>query len=157
DLGNSLVTGAAGFIGSHLVEALLRTGERVIGLDNFDEFYSADIKHRNIAEAGRDERFTLVEGDIREEGLVEGLLREYDINIVYHLAARAGVRPSIENPLLYQSVNVEGTTMVLDAMRQVGCRRLLMASSSSVYGNNRSVPFRESDSVDRPISPYAAT
>lgn len=152
-----LVTGAAGFIGSHLVEALLQRGCFVAGVDNFDHFYNPAIKRRNLERASASESFRFVEGDIRDLPLIENLLSEHRISTVVHLAARAGVRPSIEQPLLYQSVNLEGTSVVLEAMRRTNVRRLLFASSSSVYGNNRSLPFRESDRVDHPISPYAAT
>jgi UDP-glucuronate 4-epimerase len=152
-----LVTGAAGFIGSHLVEALLRRGSQVIGLDNFDDFYDPAIKRRNIQWAATQPNFRLVEGDVRDAGLLEDLFAGNAIDCVFHLAARAGVRPSIANPLLYQSVNVEGTSILLETMRRHGVKRLMFASSSSVYGNNPSVPFRETDNVDRPISPYAAT
>lgn len=151
-----LVTGAAGFIGSNLVDALLADGVEVIGLDNFDDFYDPAVKRRNIEGALDNGRFRLVEGDIRDLALMTELLSN-GVDTVVHLAARAGVRPSIQDPLLYQSVNVEGTTVLLEAMRRVGVKRLLFASSSSVYGNNPDVPFRESDNVDRPISPYAAT
>jgi UDP-glucuronate 4-epimerase len=152
-----LVTGAAGFIGSSLVDALIAGGASVIGLDNFDAFYDPAIKRRNVLSASADPAFRMIEGDIRDLGLVEDILRSEHIDCVIHLAARAGVRPSIEHPVLYQSVNVEGTTVVLEAMRRAGVGRMLFASSSSVYGNNPSVPFRESDNVDRPVSPYAAT
>lgn len=152
-----LVTGAAGFIGSHLVEALLARGCRVVGLDNFDPFYDPAIKRGNIERALMSSAYRLVEGDIRDRDLVEDLMRSERFDTVVHLAAKAGVRPSIEDPLVYQSVNVEGTNVVLEAMRATGLRRLLFASSSSVYGNQKSVPFRESDNVDYPISPYAAT
>jgi UDP-glucuronate 4-epimerase len=152
-----LVTGAAGFIGSHLVEALLERSCRVIGLDNFDPFYDRAIKQGNIEGALANPSYTFVEGDIRDRALVEGLMESERPTTVVHLAARAGVRPSIEDPLTYQSVNVEGTTVVLEAMRATGVRRLLFASSSSVYGNQKSTPFSESDNVDNPISPYAAT
>jgi UDP-glucuronate 4-epimerase len=152
-----LITGAAGFIGSHLVESLLREGEEVIGLDNFDEFYDPAIKRRNLQWAMTQPNFKLVQGDVRDGELMDELFDAVPIDCVYHLAARAGVRPSIQNPLLYQSVNVEGTATLLEAMRRNNVGRLLFASSSSVYGNNPSVPFRETDNVDRPISPYAAT
>lgn len=152
-----LVTGAAGFIGSNLVDMLLRRGARVIGVDNFDSFYNPSIKWSNIEDARRHSSYRLVEGDIRNRELMNGLMKDEPIDSVIHLAARAGVRPSIEDPLLYQSVNIEGTSVVLEAVREAGIRRLLFASSSSVYGNNKSLPFRESDNVDMPISPYAAT
>jgi UDP-glucuronate 4-epimerase len=154
---NYLVTGAAGFIGSHLVEGLLARGGRVIGLDNFDDFYAPAIKRRNVEGALASDRFRLVEGDIRDTALVEDLLRSERVGTVFHLAARAGVRPSVENPFLYQSVNVEGTLSILEAMRNAEVKRLLFASSSSVYGDSSTPPFRETDMVDSPISPYAAT
>lgn len=152
----ALVTGAAGFIGSHLGEALLATGCRVIGLDSFDEFYDPQIKRRNVAACLEDERFRLIEGDIRDARCVAAALAD-GVDVIVHLAARAGVRPSIQHPLLYADVNVNGTGVLLEAARQRGIRRFVFASSSSVYGNNQKVPFCESDSVDRPISPYAAT
>jgi UDP-glucuronate 4-epimerase len=152
-----LVTGAAGFIGSHLVEALLARGCRVVGLDNFDPFYDPAIKRENVEQAAANPAYTLVEGDIRDSDLVMRLMESVRPDTVVHLAARAGVRPSIEDPLLYQSVNIEGTNVILEAMRASGIRRLLFASSSSVYGNQTKVPFSESDNVDHPISPYAAT
>lgn len=155
--GSILVTGAAGFIGSHLVDALLAAGRRVIGLDNFDAFYDPLLKRRNVEGALRNERFRLIEGDIRDRATLDTLFAVEPIDVVFHLAARAGVRPSIEDPVLYQSVNVEGTTVLLEAMRRSNCRRLVFASSSSVYGNSSTVPLRESDNVDHPISPYAAT
>lgn len=151
-----VVTGGAGFIGSHLCEALLRRGDEVIALDNFDEFYDPAVKRRNIEEAARSPRFRLVEGDIRDERCVRGVIAD-GIGAVVHLAARAGVRPSIEQPLLYQDVNERGTLTLLEACRESGVKKFIFGSSSSVYGNNRKIPFAESDSVDRPISPYAAT
>lgn len=151
-----LVTGAAGFIGSHLCERLLATGRRVIGLDNFDPFYDPATKRHNIADCLANPAFELVEGDIRDGATIEGIFRR-EVEMVVHLAARAGVRPSIEQPLLYQDVNVRGTNVILEAMRKCGVHRMIFASSSSVYGNNRKVPFAETDNVDFPISPYAAT
>ena len=152
----ALVTGAAGFIGSHLSEALLATGWRVIGLDSFDEFYDPQVKRRNVAACLENERFRLIEGDIRDARCVAAALAD-GVDVIVHLAARAGVRPSIQQPLLYADVNVNGTGVLLEAARQHGIRRFVFASSSSVYGNNERVPFCESDNVDRPISPYAAT
>lgn len=150
-----LVTGAAGFIGSHLCERLLSTGRRVVGLDCFDTFYDPAIKRRNLAECLTNGNFRLVEGDIRDAAAVESAMGGCDM--VVHLAARAGVRPSIEDPLLYQDVNIRGTNIILETMRRLKLDRLVFASSSSVYGNNRKVPFSEKDNVDFPISPYAAT
>lgn len=150
-----LVTGAAGFIGSHLVERLLADGREVVGLDCFDDFYDPVIKERNLAAARDHAAFREVRGDLRDPGVLCGLPESVDA--VIHLAARAGVRPSIEDPALYASVNVLGTVAVLEWMRSRGIRDLVFASSSSVYGNRSQVPFSEADPVDRPISPYAAT
>lgn len=152
-----LVTGGAGFIGSHLVERLLAEGNRVIGLDNFDNFYDPALKRRNLTRALQNPKFRLVEGDLRDEGILEKVFCEEKIEIVAHLAARAGVRPSIQNPLLYADVNIRGTLNLLEACKKHGVRRLVFASSSSVYGNNPKIPFAEDDPVDNPISPYAAT
>lgn len=151
-----LVTGAAGFIGSHLCESLLASGNRVIGLDSFDTFYDPAVKRRNLTRCLSSSSFSLREGDIRDPAIVEQTLAG-GVDVVVHLAARAGVRPSIENPVLYEDVNVHGTCVLLEAMRRKSLKRLVFASSSSVYGNNRKVPFSESDNVDNPISPYAAT
>ncbi|MBI4579979.1 MAG: GDP-mannose 4,6-dehydratase [Planctomycetes bacterium] len=152
---HALVTGAAGFIGSHVSEAMLGRGWGVTGLDSFDDFYSPAVKRRNLANALANRRFRLIEGDIRDRGTVDRAIEGADI--VVHLAARAGVRPSIEQPLLYQDVNVTGTSVLLESARQRGLARFIFASSSSVYGNNPKVPFSEDDNVDHPISPYAAT
>jgi UDP-glucuronate 4-epimerase len=152
-----LVTGGAGFIGSHLVEKLLADGWRVVVLDNFDSFYDPAIKRRNVAEAERSPDYSLIEGDIRDEDLLSRLFAAQKFDAVIHLAARAGVRPSIEDPALYTSVNLDGTTRLLEACRLNNVKRFIFGSSSSVYGNNRKVPFAEDDPVDHPISPYAAT
>lgn len=149
-----LVTGAAGFIGSHLCERLLEGGAEVVGLDSFDDFYDRRIKEANVERAREFDAFTLVRGDVRDHACLRGLAD--GIERVVHLAARAGVRPSIRDPLLYEDVNVRGTAMLLEFARERGVRRFIFGSSSSVYGNNE-VPFREGDSVDRPVSPYAAT
>ena len=155
--GPILVTGGAGFIGSHLVERLLEDGRRVVALDNFDEFYDPRIKRRNIEAALENREYGLIEGDIRDSELLDRLFGERGFSAVIHLAARAGVRPSIEDPIVYTSVNLDGTTRLLEACRSHGVDRFLFGSSSSVYGNNDKVPFSESDPVDEPISPYAAT
>lgn len=165
DLSAVLVTGGAGFIGSHLCEALLRRGSDVVLLDNFNAFYDPGIKEANLEAVRRTARevagcLVVLKGDIRrEEDLQRAVsaLGSPEKAAVVHLAAMAGVRPSIENPLLYHNVNTTGTLRLLEACRQAGIRRLAFASSSSVYGNNQKVPFAESDPVDRPISPYAAT
>lgn len=150
-----LVTGGAGFIGSHLCEALVARGDRVIAYDSFDPFYDVAIKRRNIETLQKSDGFDLVEADIRDQAAAEKALDGVDC--VVHLAARAGVRPSIEQPLVYQDVNIGGLNVMLEAARSRGVRRFVFASSSSVYGNNKKVPFSEDDPVDHPISPYAAT
>ena len=152
-----LVTGAAGFIGSHLVERLLSRGHSVVGIDNFNAFYDPRIKERNISAALDNSSFDLVRGDILDQALLEETFSRFNPERVVHLAAWAGVRPSIQNPAIYQSVNVEGTTNILQACRHHAVDHLVFASSSSVYGNRDEIPFRETDSVSRPISPYAAT
>ena len=152
-----LVTGAAGFIGSWLTERLLERGDRVVGFDNFDPFYDRAIKEANLETARESERFRLVEGDLRDPRAVADLFRAGPFDAVVHLAARAGVRPSLADPAGYVETNLTGTVHLLEAMRGGGSRRLVFASSSSVYGNNRKVPFHEDDRVDFPISPYAAT
>jgi UDP-glucuronate 4-epimerase len=156
-MGAILVTGGAGFTGSHLTERLLADGRRVVVLDAFDDFYDPAEKERNLRDAGPQERFTLIRGDIRNEAAVEDAFAREPIEAVVHLAARAGVRPSIEDPAEYASVNLEGTVRVLEACRRHGVDRFVFGSSSSVYGNNAKVPFAEDDPVDDPISPYAAT
>ena len=151
-----VVTGGAGFIGSHLCESLLRDGHDVTALDNFDDFYDPAIKRGNMAAAEENDRLALVEGDIRDPAVVDKVLGR-GADAVVHLAARAGVRPSIEQPLLYQDVNVRGTLVLLEACRRLTGCKFIFASSSSVYGNRTRVPFSEADRVDDPISPYAAT
>ena len=153
----TLVTGAAGFIGSHLSQALLANRWQVLALDNFDDFYDPAVKRDNIGLCLDDENFTFVEGDIRDRPLVDSLLQPKDIDVVIHLAAKAGVRPSIADPLAYQDVNVTGTACLLEAARKHNLDKFIFGSSSSVYGNNKKTPFAESDNVDFPISPYAAT
>ena len=154
---NVLVTGAAGFIGSHLCERLIADRVSVIGLDNFDPFYDERVKRDNIAGCLANNRFSFIEGDIRDSQCVESIMQQNNIDIVVHLAAKAGVRPSIEDPLGYQDVNINGTLVMLEAARKSGLKKFVFASSSSVYGNNKKVPFVETDNVDYPISPYAAT
>jgi len=157
-----LVTGAAGFIGSHVAEALLRRGESVVGVDCFDAFYDSASKRANAEEVAATARacggrWELRELDICDAPALQGLFQEHRFAGVIHLAARAGVRPSIAQPVLYARVNVEGTTALLQAAAASGCQCFIAASSSSVYGNNRKVPFAEDDAVELPISPYAAT
>jgi len=152
-----LVTGAAGFIGSHLCEALLERGDRVVGLDNFNDFYDPAIKRANLAGPLARPGFALVEGDIRDAAAVARVFREHAPTSVVHLAAMAGVRPSLQDPALYHDVNCTGTAVVLQAARAAGVGRFVFGSSSSVYGGNPKVPFHEDDDVSRPVSPYAAT
>jgi UDP-glucuronate 4-epimerase len=152
-----LVTGGAGFIGSHLVDRLLSEGNKIICIDNFDPFYDVEIKRRNIESARKNKNFTLIEGDIRNPKDLEKCFAGNRIDKVIHLAAKAGVRPSIDDPKGYFDVNVSGTLNLLEAMKTNGINKLIFASSSSVYGNNPKVPFSESDNVDNPISPYAAS
>lgn len=160
-----LVTGGAGFIGSHLCQALLQQGRRVVLLDNFNDFYSPAIKQANLAAIRHTAETAVAElvvhkGDIRSADDVARALRslgEGSQAAVVHLAAMAGVRPSIADPLLYHDVNVAGTLQLLLGCRTQRVRRVAFASSSSVYGNNQKIPFAESDPVDQPISPYAAS
>ncbi|HUP89480.1 MAG TPA: GDP-mannose 4,6-dehydratase [Longimicrobiales bacterium] len=154
--GAILVTGAAGFIGSHLVERLLARGDRVIGVDNFDPFYARSLKEGNLATASKDSRFTFIEADCAEPAQVEPAFAQ-PVSAIVHLAAKAGVRPSIIDPMGYTRANIVATQVMLEAARQHGVTRFVFGSSSSVYGNNEKVPFSEHDPVDRPISPYAAT
>ena len=154
----TLVTGGAGFIGSHLVDRLLAEGLEVVALDNFDPFYAEATKRANLAEALRHPRFRLVEADIRDAQAVDRLMLELRPEAIVHLAARAGVRPSIDDPAGYAGVNVVGTVHLLQAASRLEPRpRFVYASSSSVYGDRDTAPFRETDPVDLPVSPYAAT
>jgi UDP-glucuronate 4-epimerase len=152
-----LVTGAAGFIGSTLVDRLLAEGREVVGLDNFDPFYPELAKRRNLASALDHARFRLVRGDIRDPEALARVFEPAGIDGVVHLAALAGVRPSLERPAVYADVNVHGTAAVLEAATRAGRPRIVFASSSSVYGERQGGPFREDDPVLHPISPYAAT
>lgn len=149
-----LVTGGAGFIGSHTVEALLARGDEVWVLDNFNTFYDPAIKRANAAALVGAH---VVEGDIRDEACLDELFAEGRFDAVVHLAAMAGVRPSLEQPLLYEDVNVRGTLLLLERIRRTEGCRFIFASSSSVYGSNENVPFREVDDIHHPVSPYAAT
>lgn len=173
-----LITGGAGFIGSHLVERLIKNNKLIV-IDNFHEFYGYKIKIKNLSEAleineisfsddkekdinklvniSKSDRFQLYYGDIRDEILLKKIFTENKIDAVIHLAALAGVRPSIENPIEYEAVNVKGSMLLLEQCKDFGVKSFVCASSSSVYGNNKKVPFSETDNVDFPISPYAAT
>jgi UDP-glucuronate 4-epimerase len=150
-----LVTGAAGFIGSNLAERLRQRGDTVVGLDNFDPFYPRTVKERNLAGLRGDAGFRLLEGDLRNPADVAAAVRGADA--VVHLAALAGVRPSLLDPARFFDVNVMGTLRLLEACRTEGLRRIVFASSSSVYGLDSQVPFRESDPCQTPVSPYAAS
>ena len=153
-----LVTGGAGFIGSHLVDSLLKEGgNHVTVLDNFNDFYSPAIKRGNISAHSSNDSFSLIEGDIRDSQKIEEIFTDGNFDIVVHLAALAGVRPSLENPRGYYSVNVEGTLNLLEAARKAKVPRFVFGSSSSVYGINEKLPFAEDDSINNTISPYAAT
>jgi len=154
-----LVTGGAGFIGSHLLDRLVETrpDERIVCLDNFDPFYPSAVKRANIEDSLAGGRVDLIEGDIRDADLCRKVFEEREVSSVVHLAARAGVRPSIENPALYEQVNCLGTINLLDAARRSGVEKFVFGSSSSVYGVNSKVPFSEDDPITQPISPYAAT
>jgi UDP-glucuronate 4-epimerase len=152
-----LVTGGAGFIGSHLSEALLARGEQVVCLDNFNDYYSPERKRRNVAGLLAQPNYRLYEGDVRDQATVAGLFEIESPAKVVHIAAMAGVRYSVEHPQLYQEVNVGGTLVVLEQARRYGVRNFVLASSSSVYGADSRAPFREDDACARPLSPYAAT
>jgi UDP-glucuronate 4-epimerase len=150
-----LLTGTAGFIASQAAERLLQQDHVVVGLDNFDDFYDPAIKEGNLTRARDYDSFRLVRGDIRDAEALDAL--PDGIDTIVHIAARAGVRPSIAQPALYYDVNVTGTLRLMEFARERGINRFVFASSSSVYGNNEKVPFSEADPVDHPISPYAAT
>ncbi len=152
-----LITGGAGFIGSSLADDLLKEGNKVIVIDNFCDFYNPSIKENNIKEALNNPNYKLYRGDIRDKDILDKIFSENEIDVVVHLAAMAGVRPSIENPILYQEVNCVGTQNILETMKKYNVKKLVMASSSSVYGNTKEVPFKETMTVDYAISPYAAT
>ncbi len=152
-----LITGGAGFIGSHLVERLLDSGDRVTVLDNLDDFYDPAIKRRNLAAVSDLRNFRLVEGDIRDAQRVDQLFAHGEFDAVVHLAARAGVRPSLRQPMLYQEVNCGGTLRLLEAARRYGPKVFILGSSSSVYGLQTKAPFTETDPIEYPISPYATS
>ncbi|MDQ2870793.1 MAG: GDP-mannose 4,6-dehydratase [Acidobacteriota bacterium] len=152
-----LITGGAGFIGSHVADRRLARGDRVIVLDDFNDFYDPALKRKNVAPHAGNPKYRLVEADIRDRDAVFRVFREETPDAVVHLAARAGVRPSLLQPVLYEEVNCVGTLHLLDAAVAHGRPRFVFASSSSVYGINSKVPFSEEDPIDRPISPYATT
>lgn len=152
-----LITGGAGFVGSHLADALLHRGERVICLDNFTSYYDPLRKRRNIAWANKQPGYTLAEADLRDAEALEDVFATYRPKHVVHLAAMPGPRPSIANPTLYEAVNVGGTVHMLDLARRYEVENFVLASTSSVYGKAEKLPFEEVDRTDQPLSPYAAT
>ncbi|HCA05562.1 GDP-mannose 4,6-dehydratase [Chryseobacterium sp.] len=174
-----LVTGGSGFIGSHLIEKLLRNGHSVINVDNFDDFYNYQIKIKNtlasidknydfdfsdketdirhLMTSSQSDCYQLYYQDIRDKNGLETIFKNHKIDLIIHLAALAGVRPSIERPLEYEEVNVRGTMNLWELCKEFNINKFICASSSSVYGNNEKTPFAETDNVDNPISPYAAT
>jgi UDP-glucuronate 4-epimerase len=152
-----LITGGAGFIGSHLVDRVLATGDAVTVVDNFNDFYDAAIKRANVSAHLDRSEFELVEADISDAQAIDELFAGSKFDAIVHLAARAGVRPSLERPLDYEQTNVRGTYVLLEAAKGYDVGRFIFGSSSSVYGVNSSVPFSENDTIAQPISPYAAT
>lgn len=153
-----LITGGAGFIGSHLAERLLRQGNTVLCVDNLDDYlYSSALKRENVELLSAYPAFRFIEEDIRNKEALRQLMLEYGCEAVYHLAAYAGVRASVEVPEKFMEVNINGTLAVLEAMREAKVKKLVFASSSSVYGNTTHSLFKETDAADRPISPYAAS
>lgn len=152
-----LITGGAGFIGSHLADALLKRGEKVVCIDNFNTYYAPQRKWRNIAQAIEHPCYTLIEADIHDIAAMEQVFATYRPRYIAHLAAMAGPRPSIAQPVLYEAVNVGGTVILLDLARRYEIRSFVFASTSSVYGRTTKLPFTETDPTDHPLSPYAAT
>lgn len=156
------ITGGAGFIGSHLTDVLLKENHRVISLDNFDSYYSPEIKRKNVSAFLNHSNYSLVEGDIRDSNLLISIFDREKVNVIVHLAARPGVIPSLKNPKLYEDVNVNGTLSLLETCKSYNekcseLKKIIFGSSSSVYGANTSIPFKESDNTDAPISQYGAT
>ena len=161
-MANIFITGAAGFIGSTTSIRLLKEGHNIIGVDNYNEYYDSKLKRNNYQEVlevskSLDVTYKVYEGDIRDKEFIDNIFKNNKIDVVISWAANAGVRPSIEDPLFYVDVNLKGLTTILEAMRNNNVKKHVFISSSSVYGNNKKVPFSENDAVDNPISPYAAT
>lgn len=152
-----LITGGAGFIGSHTTRRLLDRGDSVVCIDNFNDYYSPRMKEHNIEDFKENPTYKLYRGDISDLNLVKEVFEKERPNRVFHAAARAGVRPSIENPFIYEEANVKGTLNLLETARQHDVENFVLVSSSSVYGNTNKIPFSEEDRVDMPVSPYAAT
>lgn len=156
-LSTVIVTGCAGFIGSHLSEQLLATGHKVIGIDNFDPFYKRDVKERNLSSFINHPHFRFIEVDLADGEALRESLEQETVDVIVHLAGKAGVRPSIEDPNGYIRANIVATQNILDLMKAKGIKKLAFASSSSVYGNTKETPFHEEQDVSNPISPYAFT
>ena len=152
-----LVTGAAGFIGMHVSALLTAGGHRVVGVDNLNDYYDPNLKRARLAELGEGRGFSFERADIADEAAIEGIFARHRPEYVVHLAAQAGVRYAIDHPLAYVASNLKGSTVILEGCRHHGVRHLVFSSSSSVYGGNSRVPFRETDPVDHPVSFYAAT
>lgn len=155
---NILITGGAGFIGSHLVEKLLNEGAwRVAVVDDFNDFYNPALKRSNVAPHLSNDDYKLYEANISDADALQKIFAENDFDVIVHLAARAGVRPSLSQPKLYAETNINGTLNLLDLAKDFAVKQFVFGSSSSVYGNNEKVPFSEDDKIFNPISPYAAT
>lgn len=152
-----LVTGGAGFIGSHVVDKLVETGEDTICLDNLDPFYDPKTKRENIKQNLKKENFKFFEVDIRDKEKLKNIFQKNEISKIIHLAAKAGVRPSMENPIAYADVNINGTINLLELSKEYGIENFIFGSSSSIYGINKKIPFSEDDKVEKQISPYAAS
>ena len=152
-----LITGGAGFIGAHVAKKLIERGDRVVLIDNFNDYYDPKLKRDRVKNLLKGLKFKLYKGDIRDLKLLEKIFQKEKIDKVIHLAGMAGVRSSLDDPFLYEDVNVRGTINLLELAVKYKIKNFVFASSSSVYGNNKKTPFSESDSVDYPISPYAAT
>lgn len=152
-----LVTGFAGFIGSHLTEKLLGDGHTVVGIDDFNDFYDIKIKERNISGFKNNKNFYLNKADIRNKETINEIFASHKPETVIHLAARAGVRPSVKDPILYEEVNVLGTLNLLEAAKNTSCKKFIFGSSSSIYGECKNIPFKESELDLKPISPYGVT
>ncbi len=150
-----LITGCGGFIGSHLSETLLKEGHQVVGIDNFDPFYKREIKEQNLKGLLSNTHFQFIEGDLKDSNVFDQI--GIDIDIIVHLAAKAGVLPSLKDPIAYLNDNVIATQNLLNLCKERHIMKFVFASSSSIYGNNKSIPFTETDNVDQPISPYAAS
>ena len=151
-----LITGGAGFIGSHVVDRLISRGDHIVNIDNIDPCYDVNIKLKNI-QNHESPNYSFIKGDIRNKELLQDVFAKNDFDIVLHLAAKTGVRPSIQDPREYSEVNILGTLNILECMKDFNVKKIIFASSSSIYGNNSKTPFSETDAVDFPISPYAAT